>query len=820
MRATTFFEQQEISAKEAFIEEYMRTIDMPDWYRGLSSFQLRATNGLMSALRDDLEQNTTYRVRNILIAIGLRPMVSKDKVRFTMKLSRGNDLAFLWFLKDSFYKSDEPTESYNLNEQILLTCIAHLDLLFTLRGLDSVLPPEQKPRKSRTQRPSNPFYYINKQLSAKQLFKPTKIRDKRMVNKISSNKKLNQLPYLNVLRKPKPYGKSLSAQPPDFVLRLRFLDAYKDPNYIIPNAANRWFADYKTNEARHTANSIIHKNLDEMFHLNIAKMPNAVFDAHVYKNLKLPQEPGIDSMVYEKKLLCEHHQVLEELEQNLEHELKVIAYEKCLKYFDVEASKKEKRIARLRKQIENDVNTHMQRFKELTMKSQGNFLITSKDNIRPCSKCSYYNELRSRRTQLCADKENKSRSAHSQDRSVITECGVEHQKVKYEVKRKPLEERKVNNPCVQERYRQTPCGKEIIGDGLKNNKHFKSHTEEIFVIPSDENVKVPRLRRLCSCGCSCNSKESSLDSTNEYVRNYNYGHSEMSSSLCSAPRTYFKAPKTNQPFKFDYPQIFDMKSPHDPRHLRKMCAKAIARDDDDINRVGDVYRRKCKSRSKESVRSAINEYTERNFMENIRRYNEADDERLTEMKIKFANSAPKYYDPKDKELMHNMLKDGLKKLATDARYVLPTLPDAHKMPVLRFWMYARYGRVYTAKELLQIFKKSLLFFRTVNKLRTSEKVPTSELIGRAIYTNYSCHDYLLKKTDHVRDLFYKSMDRSIMEKTRRLFMAMSPYLCTGRPQYKTIFAYLPARPCDIHHFHVWSSLTSKKRSKKSKSSVF
>lgn len=328
-KPTTNFAARDMERQREFVEKYMRTADVPEWYRGLSSFQFQAAKNLHNAIRDDLEQGTSHRVREVLNSIGLRPPVSKKRLRLLMRLSRGCDLAFLWFLKDLHYQSDGP--GYNTNEQLILSCIAYLDIIFTIRGLDEILPPEQPPKK-RPHRMSNEQRRLSVQSKYKMYDKQTYLSAQR---KIGSFNKQYKLPYLEHQRRPGPYGKSLSAYPPENVLRLDFLNRYKDPTYVIPNESNRWFSNYLPSEGRQTANTLVNESLNTIF--NVTKLPSQVFEAQIFKNLKLSGNEGRKA----ERQLCEHHKLMEEMEKCLELELRVIAQEKCRKYFDADMPKKE-----------------------------------------------------------------------------------------------------------------------------------------------------------------------------------------------------------------------------------------------------------------------------------------------------------------------------------------------------------------------------------------------------------------------------------------------------------------------------------------------
>ena len=87
----------------------------PFWYQELSDVQVKAADTLYEGLRDDLEQNTVHRCYRLLRLLGIYPIVNNKCIRRALELSRGNDLAFLWFLMELFYNSSCPA---NKNRRI------------------------------------------------------------------------------------------------------------------------------------------------------------------------------------------------------------------------------------------------------------------------------------------------------------------------------------------------------------------------------------------------------------------------------------------------------------------------------------------------------------------------------------------------------------------------------------------------------------------------------------------------------------------------------------------------------------------------------
>uniref|UniRef100_T1GX88 DUF4770 domain-containing protein n=1 Tax=Megaselia scalaris TaxID=36166 RepID=T1GX88_MEGSC len=223
------------------VKEFMRELDLPKWYRGLSSFQLEAASTLHLNLRDDMQQETTHRTRGCLLQLGLDPPVPHKNIKLVMKLSKGQDMAFLWFLMDLYYKNAcdncaHTVDVYNINEQICFSAIAHLDMITTLREMDYRLPKQ-------------PYKY-------KGFKKPEPKKE-------SQHRNIN--PYLQKLVKPNPPKVKKFDAGSKIVPNFSEYKSYSDIYYVVPNEKNRWFTEYKFQKGKRFLNKIINDVINEIF---------------------------------------------------------------------------------------------------------------------------------------------------------------------------------------------------------------------------------------------------------------------------------------------------------------------------------------------------------------------------------------------------------------------------------------------------------------------------------------------------------------------------------------------------------------------------
>ncbi|KAH8262876.1 hypothetical protein KR044_001268 [Drosophila immigrans] len=203
------------------------------WMRGMSIKQINGCNKLLHALRDDIEQESTYRVRECLTLLGLNPLLTAEQIKATMSLSQESDLAFLWFIWEGFYKTSqelsEARDDYSINEQLILSGIAHLDMKTTLRALDQILPTSEHSKK---------YHEMQRAAALNEAKKKRLRREDATVYE-------NTSPYMMPQVRPKPFVPlSMMATPKDRQLVCPRYDTSKNELYPIPNES-RWFASYE-----------------------------------------------------------------------------------------------------------------------------------------------------------------------------------------------------------------------------------------------------------------------------------------------------------------------------------------------------------------------------------------------------------------------------------------------------------------------------------------------------------------------------------------------------------------------------------------------
>ncbi|BFF93314.1 uncharacterized protein DMAD_11188 [Drosophila madeirensis] len=280
------------------------------WHRGLPLSQIRAACDLQTALSLDLEEETTHRVKDCLMRLGLCGQLDFCLLHKTMQLSRGNNLAFLYFLYTMQYESEYPHKKYTLNEQIILSAIAYLDMPATIEALDKILPMARKRMKTQ---PAKPY--------------PSE-----RSGKVDTTQDAKMLPYFEKQHKPKLRHRHLQSAPAHFAVSIP--NEFKES--LQPE--NRWFADYGFQPAKRIVKSVISEEIVKLFD-------------RIDEFRGVPETEPLD--------MCEFHQKSRSLERAAYLERQ---RQQCLSMIDLDEERKLLTRRRIAKQVQLDVQKYMQKF--------------------------------------------------------------------------------------------------------------------------------------------------------------------------------------------------------------------------------------------------------------------------------------------------------------------------------------------------------------------------------------------------------------------------------------------------------------------------
>ncbi|XP_050741447.1 uncharacterized protein LOC108036166 isoform X2 [Drosophila biarmipes] len=330
-------------------------LDLPvaSWHRGLSIPQMQAADDLGAALGYNIGG-----IRDCLLRLGLRPLVRNRQLLRIVQLSRGQKLAFLYFLFQEHYNTGGSCGEYTVNGQLLLSAVAYLDLPATFRALDKVLPLN-KNRASKSNTPPDiqkasrrPSCSTSNQSTFKTL-SPKDIENKmpldlratfRELGRVLSSQLAQQNQTVSPGIKVKPYFQK-QPRPKSFRRPTHFSSNSPLYEVQIPNEVgdpredeDRWFANFQFHPVQRTVKAVINHELCHLFD----QIDEAPSDP--------PQDP---------RDLCEFH------EETRSQERRAFLLKQRLRYLEmIDLEGTEKRLTRERiiNHLERDVDEYLLKF--------------------------------------------------------------------------------------------------------------------------------------------------------------------------------------------------------------------------------------------------------------------------------------------------------------------------------------------------------------------------------------------------------------------------------------------------------------------------
>ncbi|XP_053671008.1 uncharacterized protein LOC128721294 [Anopheles nili] len=210
-----------LKEKETKIFKILHDRTSPLWFQELTDKQCTLCDQLLDAIIDDTDERTFHRTQEILKNLGVYPSCPRRVLRTALILCNRNDISFVWILLELHFIRRPAKEvagrekDYSINERLLLSAIAHLDMMTTLRGLEKVLPPKKK---------------------------SLDLKPEDRTNRPKTLSKCPKSPYMNRQKVlVTGYTVPIQVQPhrDDFLGRY---EKYRDPEFIIRNEESRWFS--------------------------------------------------------------------------------------------------------------------------------------------------------------------------------------------------------------------------------------------------------------------------------------------------------------------------------------------------------------------------------------------------------------------------------------------------------------------------------------------------------------------------------------------------------------------------------------------------
>ncbi|XP_058982091.1 uncharacterized protein LOC101897259 [Musca domestica] len=725
------------------IKNYLKSLNVPQWFRGMSVFQTKAAESLQTAMRDDLGQKTTHRTFGCLMTLGLQPLPTASQIWKLLLSSRGNAIAFLWFLKEWLYEQDTPSQKspiiYSLNEQLIYSAIAQLDLPQTLRELDRILP--RNPRME-MKTASNSLKEIRK-----------KPQDGH------GNRKGKFAPYFESLKTLRQRKSQYTISPPKAKAHLESFE--KKTNAQDHNPP--WFQDYPVKEKCDEEISELKEN----------------FDKFMIDNSKVQQ-------------LSENHQSLENIKESFENEMGIIFNTATEAWREDEEKfiRHRRTMQRLRRDIEKyrrEFQTKLERHrKHYILEILTNGLNKSQSLYNFLSPCKRESSGNFATLIPCRRHEASHGQRSSQSCGCLIGQLVRHDSKVLACHNKYLPKMDMLMSCQD--------NKDIPGDkGEEVDNHKPNENCGCLVGQGDG------CRQHCSC-CRRTESSASLRGFKEKymsLESLKSLHSQNSGTSLPAPQ-YFWAPNSNHNSPhFDYRKIFEFKTTNPAiMEFQSSFLEAIDSDIALLNRLQKQQYFEANLPEK-ALQEAIDKCYWKSFHQGLE-----EQENLEKLNN---SQESKIYDPHDEGLMDRMLKDALDRMKKDPRFVLASLPEAHCLPYLREWIRLRYGKRYARMYLTKLCDQDQGIFRALIDTEMTVPVPPTSDLGISSLVDYSCRDYLRKKSDFIRKHFYTNINKAMLEQSRLVYFAMRPLLCGNAWPNNTIFAYMPAHGRQICNFRPWRS---------------
>lgn len=737
------------------------------WYRNLSDLQIGACNDLLHALRDDICEETAYRVHDCLDMLGLHPLPSSKQLKTIIEISQGNDLAFLWFLWEAYYKdqnSSKPIgQAYNSNEQFILTGIAHLDMAMTKRGLDKVLPlPENGKR----------FQQHLQQKLPKQEQKQQRQRQYRPKEPAS------KLPYFIPQVRPK------SVLPP---ARISKLDerkcSFKDKD--IPNESSRWFATYELSPMKREVKKCLTDAIAQIF---------------------VREHRSTD------KSLCGMHRMMERNMINTKHELTTDTLQRCMQLLDIGSLGKCQQSAGIVRQLEREVLQAAKKWEahrmHHLMEMRSKYIRNShpcKEHCQMCVKLVSMPDMVSQQDAkdghivlpllVTTDSQTNPILGHPmpyQDdlQSVhVMQLGrvVDHKTISLlpdpslrcpgpakKTNVKPVKVKThVNKPLSKSSEKPVKVKKTILNKPLPKSSEEEKPVKVIKDPPSD----VPSTGSL--------STEADNQCFRRFIPNgmlaWNFFRIYGAPEQHSEPDLMYADP---QPIIRSY-CVAALQKAMEAGKKKQTSKKHMERIQWQQRHVSDVALETADT----SVRQTFRAGQQNALVEAAEPDNSQSPKRLQVNNI----------DPENRQMLCDLLNSAMDILRKDARYVLVTLPNAHKMPPLLEWVAQRYGRTFRDHRAADTLVKTHKVLKMLRLNTSLAHFPEPKYNDFQWPPEATCSaETILSRFRQMRNEYYSRLNEMDLQDSRLIWLALRSYSRWSNLSKKTFFAYMPSKKKDFN----------------------
>ncbi|XP_002015859.2 uncharacterized protein LOC6590314 [Drosophila persimilis] len=815
-----------MSSDQKRLNEFFKKLDFAKWYTGISEYQLAAIGGISDGLQDDFEQGTGFRVEECLKMLGVHPVIGMRKILAMVRLSRGNDLAFLFFVLEGYYKTRHKDGVYSTNEKLLMIAISKIDLLPTLKELDRILPPPQLSRLD-----AQYLQRLNRD-SVKQPKRSTAALTKRS----KATKKYARNPYSQRLRRPVSNPTCYAPkEEPKLVVNFPFWARGGAPDYGKSRDPH-WFSVYKLDPGKRVVKRTLDETIDKYFQL--MELSSQV---DTNEESKLAYEKDKQQPMFKEPVLCTYHQVMLEQAQQLKDELTVKARDRCLEMADPRLPNSRVRRKRIIDQLEYDIEASLERYYQAMRTDQLKVLALKDDSCVVCQealvKIAWPKPGQKAGRALVGEH---CPMAHTATTEAFTGRRLsggglnseppETEEVSFRLAGGGLHMDKIDFNL--EPVPKTPIE---VDDCEGHSEAPKSHITFLLDGKKIKDMALPRAKPVKPSGCK-------FYSTIKHTR-----------------KSFFRAPGDHLPYNFRYHRVLQSGQPK-PYDMAKIITKSIVKaleksqneemtgetcsfvqpfkkllpelKNEERNRQQYPASKDSTFPSSETTES-LDESSDHSTRSHVDHKVEIVDAVVRCAKAIWTKKAAikraemdrnerakskhsprpevlhydmEHFNPDDDELMDRMLADGMRELKKSHRFVLATLPDSHKIPVLRQWIKRRYGKVYSWRELQENLNESLKVFEKVTRLQSNP--PRPDKMGLTTMPksrqNYAYHKQTMAEADRVKIAYFTRLNNAYLEQMTACWYAMGNYLCPGGPPRKTFYAYMASNHKDLLRVKPWN----------------
>ncbi|XP_030564216.1 uncharacterized protein LOC115765006 [Drosophila novamexicana] len=717
-------------------ENAMKISLQPFWYRGLSDNQMAAAHGLKRALADDILQGSAHRAHHQLCHLGVSPRPSRRGLRLLLKMSRGNDVAFLWFLMEMFYKSKNKKDIYQFNEQIIMSAIFWLDLFPTLHELDRVLPLPHDSTEVRQKRAQA--------VDRRQRIKYMKKQSKELLPQRQQPKSVHKLPYFQQPVLPNPRQQRLVSYPSKRPARFPTVQ----PDLVHNTVTSRWFGDVYHSDVERIARSVLHNEIDQI----------------------LSHLPSSQAGPSQLEPISSHHKLIGEVEHSLHLNLERIKKQRYEQFLNIGHRQRELNRQRTLDELDRMTERYRAQFHEMAMKARGG----------------------SNRKRLIEDPNDPGfiyLGKNEADWMDDTSCG------RGDTVGFNISDSRIILPHTCRNHSPKAVG-------------FKKHKNEPILRVYDGDARLPEKHD------PRQSERPSLQLGDTNMEEDKAQTQEPSPCQCTSQSNYFELGPDARPYRFDYQKLF---APYRDRLLDdqelRLKVEFIKALDNDANYLNAVLTgRKCGS-----INTLVNRTAKRIFKEGTDLFQDIYAMSQAEAEVnepgERINFGQEFFDADDLVLMKDMLRIGLQRVAQDRRFVLPTLPDVHCVPMLLEWICARYGKRYTQADRKRNFNEAkhlmdnLVAILAHGIVRTPSREPLKSKVTAGGFEAHNANRPNMKK---FWDQYTKHFVVSFLEMGRVFHAAMDAHQSTQTSA--TYYAYMPAHLNDVQFCNT-TPIIKRRRSK-------